>query len=116
MVARRRPAAPSRHRFRPDSILRTIVFQSGVVLVAGIGAGVRGAVSLTRHLASLLPCVDPRDGSVFAIIMAVAVTVALIAWYLPARESVRVDHRYGVASRLRAVVDRRAMQNHGGFL
>ena len=79
-------------------------------------AGIGGAVLLTRHLASLLPRMDPRDGSVFSIIMAVAVTVAMIACYLPSREAVRVDHRNGIASPVRAVVGRRATQDHGGFL
>ena len=92
-VAQRRPEIGVRIAVgaQPSNILRTIVFQSAVVLAAGIGVGVCGAVLLTHHLASLLQGVDPRDGSVFAVIVGVVVTVGMIACYLPAREAVRVD-------------------------
>lgn len=75
----------------PGSILRMMVWQNAVLVAAGIGVGVSGAALLTPHLASLLRGVDPHDGTVFAVVVAVVVAVAMIACYLPARESVRVE-------------------------
>ena len=76
---------------QPGDIMRTIVFRSAVVFAAGIGAGICGAMLLTRHLVSLLQGVDPHDRSVFAIVVAVVSIVAAIACYLPTREAARVD-------------------------
>lgn len=69
-----------------------LVFQSGMSLAAiGLGAGVLGALGLTRLLASFLYGVSPRDPSTLALVTVVLAAVSAAACFIPARRATRVD-------------------------
>jgi ABC-type lipoprotein release transport system permease subunit len=53
--------------------------------------GIVGALALTRYMESLLHEVSPTDPLVFVGIATVALVVALVANYLPARRATRID-------------------------
>jgi len=73
------------------NVLRLVVREGMLVALAGIGAGLAGAIALSRLLATLLFGVNARDFATFATVTAVLVIVALISCYLPARRATRVD-------------------------
>jgi predicted permease len=58
---------------------------------AGVVAGTIGSVAAAKWIESLLFGTTPTDPRTFAIIVAVLVTVALIAAYIPARRASRID-------------------------
>jgi ABC-type antimicrobial peptide transport system permease subunit len=63
----------------------THVAGHGVLLVtAGIGVGVIGAALLTRLLSSFLYGVRPIDPIAFAVAAAVALSVGMVAAFIPA--------------------------------
>jgi putative ABC transport system permease protein len=59
--------------------------------VAGIGAGLVGALALTRIMASLLFGVSATDVVTFSALPLILGGIALLASYLPARRATRVD-------------------------
>jgi ABC-type antimicrobial peptide transport system permease subunit len=59
--------------------------------LAGVILGIAGAVGLTRFLSDLLYGVRPADPLVICIVSLVLIGVALLASYIPARRSTRVD-------------------------
>lgn len=67
--------------------------QAQMLAPVGIGAvaGVVGAVLLTRFLASMLFNVDPLDPATFALVTAFLVGTAMLATWVPARRSTRID-------------------------
>ena len=76
---------------RPGEVLRMVVWQGMVLVLAGIAAGLLAAAGVTRLLATLLYGVRPMDPITFAIVPIVLLGVALAASYLPARRAARVD-------------------------
>jgi predicted permease len=72
--------------------LRNMVLRQAMTLAAiGIVVGLGGAYGLTRLMASLLYGVKPTDSMVFAAVAVLLASVALLASYLPARQTLRVD-------------------------
>jgi predicted permease len=73
------------------SILGLVITQG--VRTAGLGVvlGLVGALALTRYLESQLFGVNARDVSVFGSVTLVLFAVALLACYLPARASTKID-------------------------
>jgi predicted permease len=70
----------------------SLVFQQGIGLaLAGIFAGMLGAVGLTRVMRGLLFGVGPGDPVTFASVLILLTAVALAACYFPARRAMRVD-------------------------
>ena len=61
------------------------------VCVLGIGAGLAGALALSRVLASLVFDVPVRDPLTYAAVAAALTLVALTACVIPARKASRVD-------------------------
>lgn len=61
------------------------------VVLAGIGAGIAGAVILTRLLSTQLFEVSATDPLVFAVMTVALLLVGAVASYLPARGVTRVD-------------------------
>lgn len=69
-----------------------MVLRRGMELtVAGVVAGLLGAVAVTRVMASLLFGVSATDMITFAIVPVVLIVTALLATYIPALRATRVD-------------------------
>jgi predicted permease len=72
-------------------VLRLVLGQGARIALAGIAAGVVGALLLTRVLMGLLYGVSPTDPATFVGISLLLAGVALLACYLPARRAAKVD-------------------------
>jgi putative ABC transport system permease protein len=72
-------------------VLRLIVGQAALLALAGIGAGLAGALLLTRLLANLLHGVSPTDPLIFLILPLLLAGVALGASFIPAYRATKVD-------------------------
>jgi ABC-type antimicrobial peptide transport system permease subunit len=75
----------------PRAVFRMVLAQGAKLVVAGIVAGLLGAVALTRAISALLFGVSPRDPATLAALSIVLSAIALIACYVPARRATRVD-------------------------
>src|SRR6267154_1865551 len=76
---------------RPSDIF-ALVLGSGIRLtLAGIAAGLLGALALTRALQSMLFDVRATDPRTFAALSLLLLLVGLLACYIPARRATRVD-------------------------
>ena len=70
----------------------SLVLRQGMVLViAGVGLGLAGAMALTRLIARLLFGVSALDAATFLSTPLLLCAVALLACYIPARRAARVD-------------------------
>jgi predicted lysophospholipase L1 biosynthesis ABC-type transport system permease subunit len=78
-------------------VLRLILGQGARMALAGVAAGVAGALALTSLMASQLFGVSAHDPLTFIAVAALLTLVALLACYLPARRALRIDP--GVALR-----------------
>jgi predicted permease len=76
---------------RPAAVLRRIVGEGMRIVLAGVGAGVIGALMLTRLMQSLLFGISPTDPVTFGAVVVGLCSVAAVASYLPARRAARVD-------------------------
>jgi putative ABC transport system permease protein len=74
-----------------QSILGLVLMQGVRAAGIGVALGLGGALALTRLLESQLFGVSARDASVFAGVTVVLLVVALVACYLPARSTTRID-------------------------
>ena len=72
-------------------VIRLVLRQMTVWILAGVVVGVAGAATLTRSLEGLLFGLTPLDATTFASVVVMFVAVAAVASYLPARRAVRVD-------------------------
>jgi putative ABC transport system permease protein len=72
-------------------ILELVVSQGMRPIVAGIGAGVFGAIGLTRFISKLLFGVAPLDPVTFGLAIVLLMAVGLIACWIPARRATQVD-------------------------
>ena len=72
-------------------ILGLVVGQGMRPIVAGICAGIVGAVALTRFIGTLLFGVAPLDPLTFGIVIVLLTAVGLVACWIPARHATRVD-------------------------
>ncbi len=69
-----------------------MVVRGGMTIAAiGIGAGLAGALVLTRFMKSLLFEIAPTDPATFAAIVGLLAVLALAATYVPARRASRID-------------------------
>ena len=71
-------------------VLRLVLAQSARLVAIGLGAGLVGALLLTRFLDSILFGVSSTDPTTFAAIAALMALVAAIACLVPARRAVKV--------------------------
>jgi putative ABC transport system permease protein len=76
---------------RAADVLRMVLRQGLVAVVAGIAAGIAGSILLTRAMASLVFGVRTYDPATFAIVAAGVLLVAIAASYIPARRAAKVD-------------------------
>jgi putative ABC transport system permease protein len=72
-------------------VLRLIIREGMVVGAIGIGAGLVGALALSRVLASLVFDVPVRDPLTYLVVAIALAIVALAACVIPARKASRVD-------------------------
>jgi ABC-type antimicrobial peptide transport system permease subunit len=68
-----------------------VLRESLILAGLGVGAGIVGALALTRLLEGLLYEVSATDPAVFVGIAVLLTLVALLAAYLPSRRATRVD-------------------------
>jgi putative ABC transport system permease protein len=72
--------------------IRTLILSDGLLLIAlGIGAGLAGALVLSRVLRSFLYEVEPNDPTTLIVVATVLFAVALLACWAPTRRATRVD-------------------------
>jgi putative ABC transport system permease protein len=76
---------------RNRDILKLIIGQGLILMLAGLGVGLAVAFALTRFLTSILFGVSATDAVAFAGVSALLAVVALVASYIPARRATRVD-------------------------
>ncbi|MFY9611397.1 MAG: ABC transporter permease [Blastocatellia bacterium] len=74
-----------------SDVLKMIVGQGTRLVALGIGAGLIGAFSLTRLMASLLFNVSATDSTTFVVISVILAGVALAACFVPALRAAKVD-------------------------
>jgi len=69
-----------------------LVLRKGSILtLAGLGAGLVGAMVITRFMSGMLYRTSVRDPATFVLVPALLFAVALLACYLPARRAAKVD-------------------------
>jgi putative ABC transport system permease protein len=76
---------------RRGDVLRMILAQGAKIACAGVVIGILASLGLTRLMSNLLFSVSPADPVTFAAVAIVLVLVALLASYVPARRTLRVD-------------------------
>ncbi len=74
-----------------DSILKLVLGRGLFLTVAGVGAGVIGAIALTRYMESLLFGIGSTDPITYFGVSVLMLGTALVAAYIPARRALRVD-------------------------
>jgi len=76
---------------RPEQVLRVVVGQSMLPVLAGVAIGLALALALTRLMAHMLYGVEASDPMTFAGVALVLCAVALGAGVVPARRATRID-------------------------
>jgi putative ABC transport system permease protein len=74
-----------------SDVLGLVVRQGMTLATIGVVAGLAGAFTLTRVMASLLFDVRPDDPTTYLAISFLLIVVALLACYLPARRAAKLD-------------------------
>jgi len=76
---------------QPEQVRRMVLRESTWLTLAGIAAGVGGALACTRLVQSMLYGVRPNDPTTIVAGMAVLIAVALAATWIPARRAAGVQ-------------------------
>jgi len=76
---------------RRGDILRLVLGRSTLLALAGVGAGLAGALALTRIMRRLLFQVTPTDPATFLLVALAMAAVAIAASLVPARRASRVE-------------------------
>jgi len=74
-----------------QDVMRLVVGKGFALALVGVGAGLAGAMALTRFLSALLFGVHPTDPLIFLGVSLILLGVALAASYIPARRAAKVD-------------------------
>jgi predicted permease len=75
----------------PAGVRALVVRQGMMVAIAGVAAGIAGALLLTRFMQSLLFGVHAADPLTFIAIPALLTAIALVSSWIPARRAARID-------------------------
>jgi putative ABC transport system permease protein len=76
---------------RPGDVLRMVLGQGAKIAAAGVVIGIVASFVLTRLMTNLLYNVSPADPVTFAVVTVLLALIALIASWIPARRTLRVD-------------------------
>jgi predicted permease len=76
---------------RRGDILRVVLNEAALIVMAGVGAGLLGSLLLTRFLQTLLFDIKPTDPLTFGALTILLVGVALLASFIPARKASRIE-------------------------
>jgi putative ABC transport system permease protein len=76
---------------QPRDLLRSVLRQGLLLTTIGVAVGIAGALALTRAITTMLFEVSATDPIVYAGVALLLAAVALVACYIPARRSARVD-------------------------
>jgi putative ABC transport system permease protein len=71
-------------------ILKLVLHQGSILILAGVVIGLAGAIALTRFMQSLLYGVSTTDPFIYIGVAAVLAAIALLACYIPARRATKV--------------------------
>jgi predicted permease len=74
-----------------SEVMKMILLQGARIASTGLVIGIVAAFALTRYLEKLLFSVSPGDPGTFGMVAIVLAVVALLACYIPARRTLRVD-------------------------
>ena len=72
-------------------VLRIVLSEAALIVIAGVGAGLMGSLLLTRFLQTLLFEIKPTDPLTFGALTILLAGVALLASFIPARRASRID-------------------------
>jgi putative ABC transport system permease protein len=75
----------------PRNVLLLVLGKGMLLVVAGVGAGLLGALALSQLIANLLFGVSPMDPLTYVGLPLILAGVALLACWIPARRAMRVD-------------------------
>jgi putative ABC transport system permease protein len=75
----------------PAAVVWLVIRQGIAIVGIGVGAGMVGAVGLTRYLDGMLFGVTPLDAGTYAVVAVGFGAVALVASYIPARRAAAID-------------------------
>jgi putative ABC transport system permease protein len=76
---------------RRGDILRVVLNEAVLIVIAGVAAGLLGSLLLTRFLQTLLFDIKPTDPLTFGALTILLAGVALLASFIPARRAIRID-------------------------
>lgn len=76
---------------RPADVLRLILGRGLLITLIGAGAGLMGALLLTRGMSGLLYGITVHDPWVFSAVAALLIAVSLLASFIPARRATRIN-------------------------
>jgi putative ABC transport system permease protein len=74
-----------------SDVMRLVLAQGGRMALAGIAVGSVASLALTRLMTNLLYAVSAADPATFAAVAGVLASIAMVACYIPARRTLRVD-------------------------
>jgi predicted permease len=76
---------------QPASVLKMVLRNAAILLIAGISIGATSALASASILQSMLYGTGPRDPLVMTLVCAAVAVVGLLAAYIPARRAAKVD-------------------------
>src|SRR6516162_605515 len=76
---------------RRGDILRVVLNEAVLIVIAGVGAGLLGSLLMTRFLQNLLFDIKPTDPLTFGALTILLAGVALLASFIPARRASQID-------------------------
>jgi putative ABC transport system permease protein len=76
---------------QPGNVLRMVIGQGAKITATGVLIGLAASLALTRLMGSLLYSVSFADPITFAAVTLALAFVAMVACYIPARRTLRVD-------------------------